>query len=367
MKKKLSTLLLVFTIIFFTSNLWASPKRVLVLPFDIYAQQDLSYLKLSLPQMIASRLFSPNKIEAVDPERVLEEIKGYQKISRDVALELGKKFQADYVIFGSITQLGDMVSIDAQIVDLSSEKKPAQFFQEIKGLSEVIPQISRFARKARFYIEGKEEDFYREDFYAGAPGQPFAPGRPHPERWFYGYPVYPYPIPMREEGPKVTRAKPRFGEEDPTYEGLTKNLVIDLSGSTPVIGFAKEEEGNNASKKDANKAQTYPYYYYPPQPHYNYSPPPYSYYLPQEESLAEKIWRRVWPFGKDEKQIKTIPNPITRPIPQPLPQAPSQPIIQVPPAPPSSQVQQPVYPQSAPAVKTQPAQKTGKDNPWSWD
>jgi TolB-like protein len=357
MRKKIFSFVFIFFIVL-ASNLWASAKRVLILPFDIYAQQDLSYLKQSLPQMVASRLFSLGKVEPIDPEKVLDEVKKYQRINRDAAIELGKNFQADYVIFGSITQLGDMVSIDAQVVDLSQEKKPAQFFQEIKGLSEIIPQISRFARKARFYIEGKEEDFYREDLFAGYPGQPYAPGRYHPERGFYGY-VYPYPIPRKEEAPKVTRAKPRFGEEDPTYQGLTKNLVIDLSGSKPVIGFAKEDEGNNTSKKETKKLQPNYYSYYPPQPYYNYSPPPYYYYAPQEESLAEKIWKRIWPFGEKGKTPQPMPQPqVYQAQPSQAPQPP----------PPQAQSQpQQIYPQNIPQSIPKQSPKKGKDNPWSWD
>jgi hypothetical protein len=260
-----------------------------------------------------------------------------------------------------------MVSIDAQIVDLSQEKKPAQFFQEIKGLSEIIPQISRFARKARFYIEGKEEDFYREDLFAGYSGQPYVPGRYHPERGLYGYPVYSYPIPPREEEPKVTKAKPRFGEEDPTYQGLTKNLVIDLSGSKPVIGFAKEDEGNDTSKKETKQSQPNYYSFYPPQPYYNYSPPPYYYYVPQEESLVEKIWKRIWPFGEKEKTSQPKLQPMPQPMPQPQvyqtqPSQASQPTL------PQAQSQpQPIYPQNIPQSIPQQTPKKGKDNPWSWE
>jgi len=42
--------------------------------------------------------------------------------------------------------------------------------------------------------------------------------------------------------------------------------VIDLSGSKPVIGFAKEDEGNNTSKKETKQSQPNYYSYYPPQP-----------------------------------------------------------------------------------------------------
>jgi TolB-like protein len=364
MRKKISFLVFIFFIVL-ASNLWASAKRVLILPFDIYAQQDLSYLKQSLPQMVASRLFSPGKVEPIDPEKVLDEVKKYQRITRDAAIELGKNFQADYVIFGSITQLGDMVSIDAQIVDLSQEKKPAQFFQEIKGLSEIIPQVSRFARKARFYIEGKEEDFYREDLFAGYAGQPYVPGRYHPERGFYGYPVYPYPIPRREEEPKVTRAKPRFGEEDPTYQGLTKNLVIDLSGSKPVIGFAKEDEGNNTSKKETKQSQPNYYSFYPPQALLQLLASSILLLCPSRGILSRKdLEKESGPLEKKRRLLSQCLNLCLNPRFTKLnhPKLLNLPHLRLNPNPNPT-----IYPQSIPQSIPQQTPKRGKDNPWSWD
>lgn len=376
-------LILVFLFIL-TSKLSAeTPKKVLVLPFEVYSQQDLSYLKKAIPEMLTSRLFSPDKIQVVDPEMVEEELKNYQKINKDVAAELGKKLTADYVIFGSVTVAGDVVSLDAQIMDLSGEKKPAQFFQEIKGLSDLIPQLTRFARKSKNYIEGKEEDFYKEDLSLAMAGGPYyAPGRAHPERGSFGY--APYPVRPVPEEPPIEKAKPRFGGiGDPAYEGgLTGNLVIDLSGNKPRIGFAKSEE----EKAKGNQTQAPPpyYYYYPPQPYYNYSPPPYYYYQnqPQEEGLLSKMKKWLWPFGGEEPR-PVYPQAI---YPQPVPvtpQAPTQTIVpsqvqgeQVPqaqiptPQPVSPQTSSPQtvapLPQQLPSIPSSTTTPT-VNNPWRWE
>lgn len=386
--KKILWLFLFFFILFFDfkSNLKAETlKKVLILPFEIYSQQDLSYLKKAIPEMLTSRLFSPNKIQVIDPEVVEEELKGYSKIDKKLAETLGQKLSADYVIFGSVTVAGEVVSIDAQIMDLKGEKKPAQFFQEIKGLSDLIPQLTRFAKKSKNYIEGKEEDFYKEDLSLAIAGPYYIPGKAHPERGYFGYIPYPGRQPVEE--PPVERAKPRFSDpEDPIYEsGLSKNLVIDLSGNKPRVGFAKSEE----EKAKGNQTQAPPPYlsYYPPQPYYNYSPPPYYYFSSkpqQEEGLFSKMKRWIWPFGEDEAR-PVYPQPIyPQPVPvypQAGPQVPSPsqsqkanqptnlstPQVQTSIPPTSSQPNLAPSPQPIPNPPSSATSSTSANNPWRWE
>ncbi len=349
------------------------PYKVLVLPFEVFAGQDLSYLKKAIPEMLSTRLFTPGKIVAIEQERVERELSKLPKLDRNAIKELGRTLGADYVIWGSITQVGELISIDAQIMDLQDKKKEVRFFQEVRSLSEVIPQLTRFSRKARKYIEGKEEDFYQEDLALYPSPQAFLPGRMHPERGFLPYGA-PFPRPISEES-VVERAKPRFGDHgDPAYEGLTKDLVIDLSGPQPRVGFAKGER-DNATQARAQQAQTLPpyYYYYPPQPNYNYSPPPHYFYQQQtEEGIFSRIKRALWPFGKKETPMRPMPHPIPvhpqaiqpqitpqqTPQPQPtqMPTHQKQDLI----GPPNQGILSP----STPATQTQ---QPRSPNPWRWE
>ena len=302
-------------------------KKVLVLPFKIYSQSEYSYLEEAIPEMLATRLFFPSKIEIIEIERVKEEVKNYEKINRKIAQEIGNKFKVDYIIWGSVTILGKTVSIDAQIMDLSGNKKPVQFFQEMKDVSEIIPQLSRFAHKARRYIEKGEENFYQEEpYYAMVP---YGLSKEHPERGYYYYAPYLYSTKPQKTKPKVTRAKSPFG--DFAEESLTKNLVIDISKGT--IGWAEDEE--EKKNKENATAPNYPPIY-PPQPYYPYSPPPY-YYYQEDEGILSKLWSRIWPFGEKEK----TPKYSTQVIPAPQIKNSKQSS--------SSQIT-----------------STNKENPWSW-
>lgn len=338
-------------------------RKVLILPFEIYAQQDLEYLKSAIPEMLTSRLFSASKIEVIEIEKVkplLKEIKTLDKVKVE---ELGSTFKADYVIWGSLTVLGDTVSLDAQIIDLSKSKRPVQFYQEIKGLSEVIPQISRFAKKAKSYIEGKEEDFYKEEVVSFHPTLSLS--RAHPEKSLYLERYYSYTrgassgnVPLQEEKPRVTRAKPRFPYEE--EESLTKNLVIDLSKERPIIGWSEEKVSINATSTPPFSSTTsiysassnYPVYYYP---------------IQEEKGFLERVWDSIWPFKKKESSFSPYhsqPHTI-----QPLPpvQA-SQPLQNL--QTPSTQVsvQVPSQPQSIYNLPSKSLTSGGfGENPWQWN
>jgi len=320
-------------------------KKVLVLPFKIYSQSEYSYLEEAIPEMLTSRLFSPSKIEIIEIEKVKKEIENYEKINKEIAQKIGNKFKVDYIIWGSVTILGKTVSIDAQIMDLSGNKKPVQFFQEMKDVSEIIPQLSRFAHKARRYIEKGEEDFYQEEpYYAMVP---YGLSKEHPERGYYYYAPYLYPTKPQRTKPKVTRAKSPFG--DFAEESLTKNLVIDISKGT--IGWAEEEK---EKKNKENATATVPNYppIYPPQPYYPYSPPPY-YYYQEDEGILSKLWSRIWPFGGKEK----TPKYSTQVIPASQAYQFSQ----------SPQQQTKSHIKTSKQSSSPQTTSTNKKNPWSWE
>ncbi|QER42868.1 hypothetical protein F1847_08985 [Thermodesulfobacterium sp. TA1] len=367
-------------------------KKVLILPFEVYADKDLSYLKEAIPEMLVSRLFTPNKIEVVDYELVKMELTGLPKINKEIARSLGQKFNADYVVWGSVTVLGESVSIDAQMMSLTSPKKPVQFFQELKGVSEIIPQLTRFAFKSKVYVEGTEEDFYRaEPMYAMSS---YGISKEHPERGYYYY--YPYLFPPRtgESKPKVTRAK-GFTDVD-VEESLSKGLVIDVTKGT--VGWAEDEETKRkpSSSNQTNATSGYPAPYpgyYPGTPYYPYSPPPYYYYQEEDEGILSKFLSQ-FPFIKERKektpqfyqtqviQMPQLPPQPYTPTPSPTPSTPPTPSQNLPlptyqsqPSP-ANQGYSP-QPQALPSQGKMPEQplkqipnsqnRTDKNNPWSWD
>ncbi len=268
------------------------PDKVLILPFKVFGKPDYSYLKDAIPEMLVSRLFVPSKVEPIDPEEV-KKIKDLKlPITQDKAKELAKKLHARYVIWGSITVLGKSVSIDARLMDVKGEKKPVKFFQQLKDVSQIIPQLTLFAQKSLAYIQGTEQDFYRQAYAYYPPAGSVS--QIHPEKGFYYYAPYLYPPAQKK--PKIKKAHSPYVKEE---ESLTSNLVIDLS--TGQVGWAEDEDSETKNAPRVNATGNATLYGYPGAPGYYpvypYSPPPY-YYYQQDEGWLSKLF----PFLKKKKK-----------------------------------------------------------------
>jgi TolB-like protein len=133
-----------------------TPKKVAVLPFQINAAQDLSYLREGILDMLASRLAWEGKVQVIEKNLVKEAMAGRQgPLNEAAARQVGKALGADYVLFGSLTVFGDSVSMDAQMVDLTGDKAPVTVFAQTKGMNEVIPRINDFAQDINNKIFGR--------------------------------------------------------------------------------------------------------------------------------------------------------------------------------------------------------------------
>jgi TolB-like protein len=134
----------------------AAPARVAILPFDMHAEKDLTFLQEGIMDMLGSRIAYQDQVEVIsksETRAALESVKGFQGESR--ALLIGAKLKADYVLFGSITVFGESVSIDAKMVDVTSQKPPLPFFAQTRGMADVIPQINQFATDINAAVFGR--------------------------------------------------------------------------------------------------------------------------------------------------------------------------------------------------------------------
>jgi TolB-like protein len=134
----------------------AAPARVAILPFEINAEKDMTFLQEGILDMLGSRLAWHEKVEVInenETKAALASVDGFDGESR--ALLVGGKLQADYVLFGSLTVFGESVSIDAKMVDVSGQQAPLPFFAQTRGMGEVIPQINQFASNINATVFGR--------------------------------------------------------------------------------------------------------------------------------------------------------------------------------------------------------------------
>ncbi len=122
--------------------------RVAILPFQIHSAENLGYLKEGIYDIISSRLAASGEIDVIGKspiERVLAEMRP-SRITEEVAREAGARLTADYVVLGSITKIGDFISLDARLLDIKGQKPPSGAFAQTEGLDQLMVKVDEFAR-----------------------------------------------------------------------------------------------------------------------------------------------------------------------------------------------------------------------------
>ncbi len=144
-----------------TVALAEKPYRVLILPFTIHSDQDLSFLKKGIGNMLSTRLTVADEVVPISTEATQEMFQSVpESIDEAKALELGTEAGADYVVVGTLTVLGESISTDARFLDVK-EKKPAVSFSQFgKDQSEVLFHIDLFAAQVNEKVFGRKTYTY---------------------------------------------------------------------------------------------------------------------------------------------------------------------------------------------------------------
>jgi TolB-like protein len=171
----------------------AKPLQVAIVPFKVNAEKDLSFLRDGIVDMLSSRLSWADKVTVINSQETLKALKTVTGSFNEIkAREMGAKLGADFVLFGSLTVIGNSVSIDAKMVAVSGEKETLSFFNQSQGMDPVIPAINLFASDIN------EKEFGRVMPSQKAPAsaqaqqtetlqdQPQTDARAHPEKLIAG-------------------------------------------------------------------------------------------------------------------------------------------------------------------------------------
>ena len=116
-----------------------------ILPFDIFAEQDLTYLQTEIPSALMKSLEQAGaRVLLLDPvsepnwkKRVssIEEIKG-------LSVQTG----GDFIIWGSLTWLGQQFSLDLKLFEASAAR-PQLYTVEGKGIENLPTSVDKLAQE----------------------------------------------------------------------------------------------------------------------------------------------------------------------------------------------------------------------------
>lgn len=162
-----------------------TPKKILILPFNVNAEKDLSFLKNGIMDMLSTRLFKEGETLPIAKETALNLMAGIKEVTPGIAADLGKKADANYVIFGSLTVFGDSISTDAKVLDTASGSVIHAFNETGRDNGDVITHVNKFASDVNATVFG------RQRIAATAPAAPMQTddedlSRKHPESLWTG-------------------------------------------------------------------------------------------------------------------------------------------------------------------------------------
>lgn len=183
MKFKSILILCLLSLLTLPFHLEAQPKepgkvyKVAILPFIIHSQENLDYLREGINDILTSRITVEGRIIVIERtvvERILYEMRP-MRLDEDVAKQVGTRAGADYVVLGSITKIGNYISLDARLISITEDKPPLGAYTQHKGIDDVMLKIGDFAQDIGFRIIGRRASVSR-------PSEPRHPYLIRPER-----------------------------------------------------------------------------------------------------------------------------------------------------------------------------------------
>jgi len=141
--------------------------KVAILPFMIYSQENLDYLREGIYEILSSRITVEGRIVVIDRSVVEKAVyeERPMRLDETAATKIGMRVGADYIVLGSITKVGDYISLDARLINLTEEKPPLTAFTQHKGIDDVMVKIGDFAQDIGYKILGRRT-------MVGRPGEP---------------------------------------------------------------------------------------------------------------------------------------------------------------------------------------------------
>jgi TolB-like protein len=133
-----------------TADAVAREARLAIVPFHVHAAEDLEYIQSGLGALLPPRISLPGKISVLDPGAVrqaLTEKSAGHTLDEEVAL--ARTLGADFVLTGSLTKIGEIVSIDALVIDVTAPDTSTPVSVQSNGFETLIPEIQALARQVQ--------------------------------------------------------------------------------------------------------------------------------------------------------------------------------------------------------------------------
>ncbi len=180
-------IILCFTILsgvsFGSSTAYAKQSKVLILPFQIHSDKDLSYLQMGIMDMLSTRLTVDEKVALVAPQFEFDSTSGKTDApDQKSMIALGQKSDADYVLYGSLTVFLNSISTNAHFLDVQAEKSAVVFSRSGASHEDLISHISQLANQINSQVFARNTGSFQPQEQAGVKEKNDNPSRLHPDK-----------------------------------------------------------------------------------------------------------------------------------------------------------------------------------------
>ena len=153
---RFNTAILAALLIILPISVFAGAKTVAIVPFKVNADKDMSFLRDGIYDMLSSRLYKEGDVEVISRQRVekvLASVSG--GVTEANARDVGKLLGADFILIGSLTVLGNSVSVDSKMLDVSGVKPTMSFFEQSEDAGGIVTRVNQMAAEINDKMFGR--------------------------------------------------------------------------------------------------------------------------------------------------------------------------------------------------------------------
>ncbi|MEW6614244.1 MAG: outer membrane protein assembly factor BamA [Thermodesulfobacteriota bacterium] len=152
--------ILVFLVCFLTCQVAYGQEaiKIGIFPFQINSPEPLGYLKEKIPDILISHIKESERVSFIEKSVLEAELKGRSEgeIAEDFVRRIGAKIGADFVIWGSFTNIGKGISLDTRVLEIKGHKSPIRIYIDGKDLDSLTSKLGELARRIKLKLLGKD-------------------------------------------------------------------------------------------------------------------------------------------------------------------------------------------------------------------
>ncbi len=164
LRRLLSSIVMLNLLVFTPPAQAGETARVAVLPFEIYSDVHSTALQTIISKDLSMYIAKEEQVAVVDHQTIATLLdKSSPGFNKPALLSIAEKLEADFLVLGSITKIGENISLDTYLLNTRGTPSFSKDFTEGKNLTVLLNKMgtkisSQVLQVARSYQELQETE-----------------------------------------------------------------------------------------------------------------------------------------------------------------------------------------------------------------